>query len=186
MPPSTRASECLSKKNWFMTIKITSTTVLDFKCAQPEELPLVMEILAEAAAWLVDKGIDQWPSPPNEHWQRRMAAAIDRQELYTLGIVKNRLGMVRFTWSDPYWPDDDQAGYVHSMAIRSAMHGQGLGLWILNWAGMKVMQADKPCLRLDCLASNGRLRRYYEDQGFVYQGDVIDRDYVAALYEKRL
>ena len=37
---------------------------------------------------------------------------------------------------------------------------------------------------LDCLASNGRLRRYYEDQGFIYQCEVTDRDYVAALYER--
>ena len=25
-------------------------------------------------------------------------------------------------------------------------------------------------LPLDCLAENGRLRRYYEEQGFIYQG----------------
>jgi hypothetical protein len=74
-------------------MKITPTTVLDFKVAQPEDLPLVMAILAEAAAWLKEKGIDQWPSPPNEHWQRRMAEAIQREEVHTVGIAQNRFGI---------------------------------------------------------------------------------------------
>jgi L-amino acid N-acyltransferase YncA len=167
-------------------MKITPTTVLEFKVAQTEDLPLVMEILAEAAAWLKEKGIDQWPSPPNEHWQRRMAEAIQREEVYTVGIVKNRFGIVRFTWADPYWPDDNLAGYVHSIAVRSEMHGQHLGGLILFWAMMKTRQAGRQFLRLDCLAGNGRLRRYYEEQGFIYWGAVNDHDYAAALYEKEI
>lgn len=161
-------------------------TALDFKVAQPHDLPLVMEILAEAAAWLEGQGIDQWPSPPNEYWRRRMALAIARGELYTVGIVRNRFGLVRLTWSDPYWPDDNLAGYVHSMAVRPALHGQNVGSLILFWAGMQAKQQGKQLLRLDCLARNGRLRRYYEAQGFTYQGEVRDREYVAALYEKAL
>lgn len=167
-------------------MQITPATLLDFKVARPKDLPLVMEILAEAAAWLKQKGINQWPSPPNEHWQRRMAEAIQREEVYTVGIVKNRFGIVRFTWADPYWPDDNLAGYVHSIAVRSEIHGQNLGGLILFWAMMKTKQEGRQFLRLDCLAGNGRLRRYYEDQGFSYQGEVIDQDYVAALYEKEI
>jgi GNAT superfamily N-acetyltransferase len=167
-------------------MKITPTTVLDFKVAKPDDLPLVMEILAEAAASLKEKGIDQWPSPPNEHWQRRMAEAIQREEVHTVGIVNNRFGIVRFTWADPYWPDDNLAGYVHSIAVRSDMHGQNLGGLILFWAMMKTRQAERQFLRLDCLARNDRLRRYYEEQGFIYRGAVNDHDYAAALYEREI
>lgn len=164
-------------------MKITLTTALDFKVAQTEDLPLAMEILAEAAARLKEKGIDQWPSPPNEHWQRRMAAAIERKEVYTVGVDQNRLGILRFTWSDPYWPDDNLAGYVHSMAVRPAMQGKNIGGAILSWAARKARQQDRQFLRLDCLSGNGRLRRYYEEQGFIYRGEATDRDYTAALYE---
>jgi GNAT superfamily N-acetyltransferase len=167
-------------------MKITPATFLGFKVAQPDDLSLVMAILAEATAWLQEKGIDQWPSPPNEHWQRRMAEAIQREEVYTAGIGKNRFGIVRFTWADPYWPNDNLAGYVHSMAVRSEMHGQNLGGLILFWALIKTKQEGRQFLRLDCLAGNGRLRRYYEDQGFSYRGEVIDQDYVAALYETEI
>lgn len=164
-------------------MKVTPAPVLNFKVAQPEDLPLVMEILAEAAAWLKEKGIDQWPSPPNEHWQRRMAAAIEGEEMHTVSITGNRFGIVRFTWSDLYWPDDNLAGYVHSMAVRRAMQGKSVGGAILLWAGTKAKQQGRQFLRLDCLANNGRLRRYYEEQGFNYRGEVADRDYRAALYE---
>ena len=44
-----------------MKITITNTTDLDTRLARPDELPIVMEILAEAAAWLQAKGIEQWP-----------------------------------------------------------------------------------------------------------------------------
>jgi GNAT superfamily N-acetyltransferase len=158
---------------------------IDFRLASPEELPLVMAMLAEAAAWLAAKGINQWPSPPNVHWQRRMAAAIERREVYTAGFGEDRFAIVRLTWSDPYWPDDNQAGYVHSMAVRDKMHGQGIGAAILEWSLSQVRRQGKSYLRLDCLASNDRLRSYYEEQGFVYQGQVSDRDYLAALYERR-
>lgn len=106
--------------------------------------------------------------------------------VYTAGVAKKRLGIARFTWSDPYWPDDDSAGYVHSMAIRTEMHGQDLGGAILQWAAKKAQKRGKAYFRLDCLASNDRLRRYYESHGFIYRMAVTDRDYVAALYEKEI
>jgi hypothetical protein len=33
------------------------------------------------------------------------------------------------------------------------------------------------------LASNGRLRQYYEEKDFTYRGQVTEQDYVTALYE---
>ncbi len=43
--------------------------------------------------------------------------------VYTAGVAMVRLGIARFTWADLYWPVDGTAGYVHSMAIRTEMHG---------------------------------------------------------------
>jgi hypothetical protein len=48
---------------------------------------------------------------------------------------------------------------------------------------MKAYAGQKQFVRLDCLASNGRLRQYYEEQGFSYRGEVTDQDYAAVLYE---
>jgi GNAT superfamily N-acetyltransferase len=169
-----------------VNMKITPTTVLDFKVAHPENLPVVIDILSEAAAWIKDKGIDQWPSPLNEYWRQRIAHMVQRGEFFTVGVVKKRLGIVRITDRDRHWPDDGQAIYIGVLAIRDSMHGQGLGAYILNWAALKAQREGKRFLRLDCLASNRRLRRYYEDQGFLYKGQFTSGEYVAAMYEKPL
>ena len=164
----------------------SSPPILDINVACPHDFPDVMDILSEAAAWLKTRGIDQWPSPPNEHWHRRMAKAIERGEVYMTSQDLKHAGILRLTWSDPYWPDDDLAGYIHSMAIRNGFHGRGLGRAMLNWAVEQCRDHGRELLRLDCLASNDRLRRYYEKQGFNKRGQVVDRDYTAALYEKAI
>lgn len=167
-------------------MKITPTTVLDFKVAQAADLPVVLDILAEAAAWIKDKGIDQWPSPPNAFWRQRLQGMVERGEMFTVGIVTNRLAMVRITTSNRHWPDDNLALYVGLLAIRTQMHGHGLGAHILTWAALKAQREGKRFLRLDCLASNRRLCQYYEEQGFVYKGRFTSGEYVAAMYEKPL
>ena len=53
------------------------------------------------------------------------------------------MGIFRLTWSDPYGKDDGEAGYVHTMAIRSEMHGQNLGEAILKMVGSEVRQEGK-------------------------------------------
>ncbi|MCA9968890.1 MAG: hypothetical protein KC425_01680 [Anaerolineales bacterium] len=170
-------------------MKITPTTVIDTRPARPEDLPLVLAILGEAAAWLRAKGMAPWPALPDAEQARRMAAAIARGEVYTIGIVKNRFGVVRLTWADAAWPDaawpdDGLAAYVHDMALRAEMHGQNLGAGMLFWAALQARQRGRPFVRLCCLAENGRLRRYFEAQGFGCRGEVVGQAGTLALYEK--
>ena len=164
-------------------MKITPTTVIDFKQAQPEDLPVVLEILAETAVWLQAKGIG---FPPADVLEPQMAAAIAKGELYTVGIVKNRFGVVQFGWRDPLWPDDNLAGYLTMIAVRNEMHGQKLGETMLIWTLLKAKRAKKSFLRLSCAVENGRLRHYFEDQEFVFQREQIQNNSIIALYEKAI
>jgi signal transduction histidine kinase/GNAT superfamily N-acetyltransferase len=167
--------------------------LMEIKAALPDQLPLVMDILAEAAAWLAAKGINQWPSPPNEAWWRRMEQQLSNGEVYLAYLSGEAVGTLRLLWTDSYWPDDETAGYVHSLAIRNRVHGLKIGAALLNWAMEESRRQGKQLVRLDCGVSNGepeaasgRLRRYYEELGFVYCGEVQDYDYTAVLYEKKL
>jgi hypothetical protein len=47
--------------------------------ATPAQVPLVHALLSEAAGWLADRGIDQWPHPFPEHVVR---ASIERRDTY--------------------------------------------------------------------------------------------------------
>lgn len=74
-------------------------------------------------------------------------------------------------WSDPLWSDvDGTAGYVHRMAVYR--RAAGLGAVMLRWAADAVREHGSDALRLDCVASNARLRRYYEAAGFLHRGNV--------------
>ena len=69
------------------------------------------------------------------------------------------------------WDDlPGAAVYVHRMAVRRS--AAGLGVVILGWAAGVARQQGGESLRLDCVASNGRLRAYYEAAGFVHRGDA--------------
>lgn len=75
-------------------------------------------------------------------------------------------------WADPL----GKAGYVRRLAVRRSHAGQGLGSQLLDWAADQVGAAGKRLLRLDCVAENAGLRRYYEGVGFTHLGDV-DAEY---------
>jgi ribosomal protein S18 acetylase RimI-like enzyme len=154
--------------------------------ATAADYPSVMQIIGQAAAWLKEKGIDQWPSPPNEHWQRRTAEQVNQGEFYLAYERQKPIGTFRLTWRDAYWVDDGLAGYLHRLAIRDGKHRQGLGDVMLEWAIGAIKRRGRQYVRLDTPADNGRLRRYYESRGFTYRGQIADHDYLGALFEKEL
>jgi GNAT superfamily N-acetyltransferase len=86
------------------------------------------------------------------------------------------VGTFVLRWSDePVWgPDDGAAGYLHRLAIRPELAGQGLGVQLISDAASRARRHGRPWLRLDCDRDNGRLRAYYEALGFSYAGDVPD------------
>ena len=159
---------------------------LHIRTAAAGDLPTVLTILGQAAAWLIKRGVDQWPSPPNEHWRRRTAERINKGCVYLARREDETVATFQIAWSDPaYWPHDpDGAGYIHQLALSDQYHGLGVGAALLDWAIRFICQMGKLHVRLDCQAGNGRLRRYYEEQGFTYRGQITDRDYQAALYER--
>jgi GNAT superfamily N-acetyltransferase len=83
------------------------------------------------------------------------------------------IGTITVEREDPLWADRADgggAGYVHRLAVRD--RGTGLGEWLLDWADDHVARSGGDRLRLDCIAWDGPLRRYYERAGFVHVDDV--------------
>ena len=117
----------------------------------------------------VSCGVDQWP----ERFQEFILSGIKRHEIHVGMIDGVVVGTFSLTWSDPvFWgTDDSQAGYVHRLAVRTERRGAGLGQYLLNWAQTEIGRADRHLLRLDCLADNAQLRRWYQTIGFAHQRD---------------
>ncbi len=154
--------------------------------AEVGELDTVLEILNDAANWLLSKGIDQWR--PESFSRSSTAEKIRLGEVYLAKQNHQSIGTITLQWSDRFfWVDDDtDAGYVHKLAIKSNYTGKGFGRQLLEWAEQTTKAAGKRYLRLDCMFENPRIRQYYEDAGFTYRGEVRGEGWNAALYEKRL
>lgn len=157
--------------------------------ALPADLETVLDILEEGAQWLASRGINQWPpgSFRVEHHQM-IVDRLNQGEVFLAEQNGEAVGTFGLQWSDkPTWGDmPDDAGYIHSLAVRRAFAGVNLGRQLLLWSENMAASMGKCYLRLDCMASNAVLRSYYEQAGFAHRGDVEDEGWKASLYEKQI
>jgi GNAT superfamily N-acetyltransferase len=151
----------------------TAAGVLTIVPATAAEADTVIEVLDEAARWLVLRGIDQWR--PGMFERSLVLAAIEAGEMYLVRRGAEVVGTVSLSWDDtPTWgATSDDAGYAHDLAIRRAVGGHGVGRALLDWAGCRAAANGKALLRLDCDAGNPALNDYYRRAGFAYRGTVV-------------
>jgi ribosomal protein S18 acetylase RimI-like enzyme len=132
------------------------------------DLDAILDVLTQGARYARTRGIDQWPERFPEEF---ILAGIERDEVHVGVIDGVVVSTFSLTWSDPvFWgTHDGQAGYVHRLAVSAERRGTRLGRQLLDWAQTEIGRADRHLLRLDCLAANAPLRRWYEAIGFVHQ-----------------
>jgi GNAT superfamily N-acetyltransferase len=134
-----------------------------------DEIGQVLAVLDEAAAWLAARGVRQWPPRFQREWIE--AAVRDGHTWLTTAADGGALATVTLDWADELWTDrPGAAAYVHRLAVRR--RAAGLGSRLLDWAADMATAHGRHLLRLDCVASNRRLRHYYEKAGFFHRGDV--------------
>lgn len=151
---------------------VQSRTEVKFRPARFEDLPDVVSILTEAARWAKSRGIERWWSVPfPSEWVRR---GIEEGEVVVVEQRSRIVGTLTLSRQDAkMWGEQPPiAGYVHRMAIRRELAGQGPGGRLLNWAEGEARRWGRTKLRLDCLATNESLVRYYRGQGFREIGRV--------------
>jgi GNAT superfamily N-acetyltransferase len=151
--------------------------------ARPDEIDVVLAVLTQAAGWLRRRGVEQWPDRFAVDW---VMPAVERGETWLADVDGETVGTVVVQWDDPiFWPAyPADAGYLHRLAVRH--HGDDLGRRLLAWAERHAADNGKTFLRLDCVASNARLRTYYERAGYEHVGDVAVGEYTQARYEKNV
>lgn len=80
------------------------------------------------------------------------------------------------------------AAYVHGWAIDRQYAGKCVGAALRRWAEERTRSAGPSHLRLDCVETNGALRRGYATAGFEEIGrhDSAGPRNAAGLLQKRL
>jgi protein-tyrosine phosphatase len=162
---------------------MTSFGALTIAQARAENLDTSVAIEEDAVGWLRSRGID--PGPPPRPLREIFADAIARGQMYLALRDGVPCGKLALTEEDELWADlPGNALYVHGLMVRRAFAGQAVGRTLLAWAAERAASLGKPLLRLDCDATNPRLRAYYESAGFAHRGDMTLALRRAARYEK--
>jgi ribosomal protein S18 acetylase RimI-like enzyme len=150
--------------------------------ADEADLAGVQRLLSEAAGRLRARGIDQWPDPfPME----RIRTGFERGIVLVVRDGERLVATQSVAFDDPLWADrPGDALYAHRLAVAPGY--RGLGAAVLSGTELMAEQLECTRIRLDCVATNQRLRAYYEAAGYEARGERSGPGWTVALYEKPL
>ena len=154
--------------------------------ATVEEAVEVSSLLREAADWLATRGEALWG--PDAVSPEAVRPAIARGEFYLAKINAVTVGAMILQWEDrKFWPDvaQNEAAYIHKLAVRRSIAGQGVSGRMIAWAKGRAVAAGRRFLRLDC-ALRPRLQAFYEGQGFVAHSERDMGPFSVMRYEMTL
>jgi GNAT superfamily N-acetyltransferase len=151
-----------------------------------EDIDIVAAMWTRSAAWLRNKGSDQWQYPVKVH---NIEAAVAVGACWLVYRDGEAIGTITLdTNGEPqYWlPEDepDDALYVHRMVVEQSSRGEEIGSALLDWAGKRAEAMGRHWLRLDAWRSNEALHRYYEDRGFQLVRTVSDPSGSGACFQR--
>jgi len=153
--------------------------------ATPADVATILAFRAEAAAWLRQRGIDQWsnPFPPDG-----ILATIQAGETWMVwdDLTPAATITIARCGEPELWNEVERAEsavYCHKLTVARAYSGQGLGAELLNWAGGVAHQEGRRWLRLDAWDTNASLHDYYRRQGFRYLR-IANRPPSGALFQR--
>jgi ribosomal protein S18 acetylase RimI-like enzyme len=163
------------------------------RLAAPDDMPLILRMIDEAAEWLKTQDTDQWAMA----WPNRN----ERDARILRGLLAGRtwiaedyqIPVATVTCSPAgdaeLWSPaelDEPAGYMSRLIVRRKYAGTGTGGRLTDWIG--ALARDRygaQCLRADVWTTNTRLHEYYRQQGFRFLRFCPDRDYPSgALFSK--
>jgi GNAT superfamily N-acetyltransferase len=162
---------------------------LDIHQAGPEDVDRAARVLEDAIEWAAGRGFASWPpgtfTDPGGWGRERLEEALRADSLYLVVRAGEPVGTFSLLPEDRlFWPDAPQdALYLHRFAVPREHTGTGIGAAALAFMRDEVLRAGRRFLRLDCLADNPGIRRYYERAGFLHRGDTVVRDMRLSLYE---
>jgi GNAT superfamily N-acetyltransferase len=152
--------------------------------ATPQDAEVVADILGEASRWLEQAGMPLWRT--DELVPAKIADDVRAGLFFLAECSGDYAGTVKFQLEDPGgWSDAVQqdAAYIHRLAVRRQYAGTGLSTALLRWAALRANALGRRYLRLDCEASRPRLRAFYESFGFRHHSDKQVGPYFVYRYE---
>ncbi|WP_139991844.1 MULTISPECIES: GNAT family N-acetyltransferase [Paenibacillus] len=159
--------------------------------AKPEDTAEVLELLIQTAQWLKSKGSTQWGGLLHGVDSHQTPEAIKRGEVYIFIQGSVLVGMVMLmqqasAWDRELWGDEghENSVYLHRLNINREAAGKDLGEAIVHWADSGIHFSGKDRIRLDCIANNEKLNRFYLNCGYTFIGSATNASGEFNKYEK--
>ncbi|MGP3967806.1 GNAT family N-acetyltransferase [Streptomyces sp. 6N223] len=154
--------------------------------ARPGEEDVVLDLLAEAAAWLRGRGIEQWP-PRFPASSVRGQIAAGEVLLVEADDAPPPIATLAVTEADTelWGADAEPAYYVSGLAVARRASGAGLGYRLLDWVAGQAAERGRRHVRLATAANNPALRRYYARAGFEHVADPPRARWPTSLYQRK-
>jgi GNAT superfamily N-acetyltransferase len=148
------------------------------------DIPVISDILLEAAHWLQRHGASMWRD--DEVAPECIASDVAVGSFYLAESAGEAIGTLKFQLSDSvFWSDvpTDESAFIHRLAVRRRFSGGTVSSALLAWAAERAHALGRRFLRLDCEASRLRLRAVYERFGFLHHSDRQVGPYFVSRYE---
>jgi GNAT superfamily N-acetyltransferase len=161
-----------------------ASPMLHVRPAEKDDMPVILGFIGEAAAWLVDKGTDQWSKPWPDERQRdeRVRRGIRDKCTWMVEDHGRPIATIscRPRGNPDLWTDAESAEpavYVSRLIVCRDYAGQAIGNELFDWAGKwAAAQYGGRWIRIDVWTTNAMLHEYYEKRGFSFirKCDYID------------
>ena len=142
------------------------------RLATEQDVKQIATLLREKAELFQARGSRQWSAYLKEDLQQLVANDLAAGRLYVFEQGAELLGSIALlpslAWDQTLWPDTEGL-YIHRIVVSESAKGLGVGKQLLRHV-IGVTTAEQERLRLDCLATNDFLNRYYASFGFEPQG----------------
>ena len=159
---------------------------MDVEVGSAADLDAFVELLEEAGAWLMARGLPQWP-PGTSRAAR--ASFEERRRDGALLVARARDGLAGgclvHTTTPDVWTPAPEAAYLERLVVGRPWAGAGLGAQLIDAAEAWARERGLTRLRLDCWAGNDVLRATYRELGFAEVGVAPEEDYEVQLMERR-
>ncbi|KAG0233234.1 hypothetical protein BGW42_007547 [Actinomortierella wolfii] len=178
----------------------SSSPVISFRKALPQELDTFTNILEGAAEWMVKNGYVQWtPGMYNSVEGRKgTLASIERGDAYFIELeqpsTESKVIVGTFVlqmgqkfdealWSR-YEGDWLDAVYLHRLVVDKSYKGLKAGPQVILFGQRVAHDLGKKYIRLDCRASNPNIVSYYLGLGLLEDCGVHDDEEMKCSFHR--